>query len=468
MKERHTLIEKFSTFAMVEERNGSLVVTSWVWEPQLRRHMDKMVAANPGAPEKFWGLYWLKEALSLPEPLPDPLPPDPPAKWHLAAYLEEVCYWTSIKICQEFSDKGYNPADCFQMARNLASNPAKLFATYDSRLSGVQTYAQMRLKSYMLEDLRRGREAEKYSDWALLRSLTPTALEKALENYGLKEAQIPPYRLAWQCFNKIYTPTKAEGTRKLQPPTPAQWETIVNRYNQLGESAKLAATVRVKDLQNLLNTVVQAVRCKSQNSPVSARSIDDVDPSKPVPESLLYNDSSEESNPKVEWEQVNSILSQSFQSLPDEIRTMFELWLGLDFNQKEVGDLFGWAPDKFSKQMKKHGKSLLQGLLKELDKCEADSHLSRNSQEIDKKGKVMQEWIKERCQAPYVDFLNLSVAHMNNEQDGGNVSITELHCQLRDELKSYVESRLQVSLAPVPQADEWLGDFVKEWGESLK
>ncbi len=460
MKERQTLIEKFSTFAIVEERNGFLVVTRWVWEPKLQRYMDKMVAANPEATEKFWVLYWLKAAL--------PLPPYPPAKWHLAAYLEEVCYWTSINICQEFSDKGYNPADCFQMARNLASNPAKLFANYDSGLSGVQTYAQMKLKSYMLEELRRGREVEKYSDWALLRSLTPTALQGALVNYGFKEAEIAAYRLAWQCFNEIYTPTTAEGNRRLQAPSAPQWETIAMRYNQLRGDLKLEAAVTVKNLQNLLNTVVKAVRCKSQNSPVSARSIEETDPSMPVPQSLLHNDSSEENNPKFEWEQVNSILSHSFQSLPEDIRKMLELWLGLDFNQQEVAGLFGWEQNKFSKQMKKHGKFLLKELLKELDKCEGNSKLSQKSKEIDQKGKVMQEWLKERCQADYVNFLNLRFAHMKKNQNGGNVSVSELQRQLRDELKSHVESRLQISLAPVPQADERLGAFVKEWGNFLK
>ncbi len=460
MCERQTLIDKFSTFAIVGERNGSLVVSRWVYQPALKRNMQGMVELDPEANENFWALHWLKEAV--------PLPLYPPAKWHLSAYLEKACYWTAVKICQQFSDKGFNPTDCFQIARDFAGNPAKLFANYDSRLSSVQTYAQMRLKSYLLDELRRGREAEKYSDWALLRALTKNSLENALKNCGFKESQIDPYRLAWRCFTEIYTPAAAEGSRKLQPPSAAQWEAIAGRYNQLRGQLKLEAEVSVKDLQNLLKTAVDAVRRQSKTSPASAGSLEELDPSMPGPGPLIYNDSREEDSPKFEWERVNSILSESFQSLPEEIRKMFELWLGLDFTQKEVAGLFCWEQEKFSKQMKRHGQVILTELLKELGKAEGNSKLGKKSKEIDKKGQLMKLWLEEHCQAPYEAFLASSFAKMKISVAGAKARLAEVRSSLREELKVYVESRLQISLSQLPQADKRLGDFVRDWSKFLE
>ncbi|MCU0518723.1 MAG: sigma-70 family RNA polymerase sigma factor [Oscillatoria sp. Prado101] len=483
MCERQTLIDKFSSFAIVGERNGSLVVSRWVYEPALKRNMQRMVALDPEANENFWALHWLKEAVPV-FPLAklhlstyqketfwvlylswlkEALRP----KWHLSAYLETACYWTAVKICQQFSDKGFNPTDCFQIARDVAGNPAKLFANYDSRLSSVQTYARMRLRSYTLEELRRGREAEKYSDWALLRSLTQTSLEKALENYGFKKLQVDPYRLAWRSFTEIYTPASSEGSRKLQPPSAAQWEAIAGRYNQLRGQLKLEAEVSVEELQNLLKTVVDAVR-QSKTSPASAGSLEELDPSMLVPQTLVYNDISEEDSPKFEWERANSILSQSFQSLPEEIRKMLELWLGLDFTQKEVGDLFGWKQDKVSKQMKKHGKVILTQLLKELGKAEGNSKLGKKSKEIDKKGDLMEEWLKHHCQAPYEAFLASSFTKMKISVADAKARLAEVRSSLREELKVYVESRLQISLSQLPQADNRLGAFVRDWSKFLE
>lgn len=461
MCERQTLIDKFSTFAIVGERTGSLAISRWVYEPALKRSMQRMVELDPGANENFWALHWLKEAV--------PVALYPPAKGHLSAYLETACYWTAVKICLQFSDRGHTPTDCFQIARDFAGNPAKLFANYDSRLSSVQTYAQMRLRSYLLDELRRGREAEKYSDWALLRSLRKTSLEEALENCGYTESQVALYRLAWRCFTDIYTPASSEGSRKLQPPSAVKWEEIAGRYNQLRGQLKLEAEVSVEELQNLLNTVVDAARRQSQNSPASAGSLEvALTPSMPVPQPLIYNDISEDDSPEFERERVNSILSQSFQLLPKEIRKMFELWLGLGFTQKEVAGLFGWEQEKFSRQMKKQGKVLLTQLLKELGKYEGKSKLGKKSKEIDKKGQLMKLWLEEHCKAPYAAFLASSLTKMKISEAGAKARLAEVRSSLRDELKLYVESRLQISLSQLPQADNRLGAFVRDWSNFLE
>jgi hypothetical protein len=147
---------------------------------------------------------------------------------------------------------------------------------------------------------------------------------------------------------------------------------------------------------------------------------------------------------------------------------MLELWLGLDFTQKEVGDLFGWKQDKVSKQMKKHGKVILTQLLKELGKAEGNSKLGKKSKEIDKKGDLMEEWLKHHCQAPYEAFLASSFTKMKISVADAKARLAEVRSSLREELKVYVESRLQISLSQLPQADNRLGAFVRDWSKFLE
>ncbi len=89
MKKRETLIEMFSTFLKVDDYKDSLG-PGWETDFRLKLSLSRQMEADLTAKEEFWAQYFLQEALQNPD--------YSLRKSHLCAYLEEVCYWTTIKI----------------------------------------------------------------------------------------------------------------------------------------------------------------------------------------------------------------------------------------------------------------------------------------------------------------------------------------------------------------------------------
>ncbi|MFB2917907.1 hypothetical protein [Aerosakkonema funiforme] len=480
MNKRQTIIEKFSTFGMVEEFTNYLSIR-WMTEPRLKRNMEELIKIEPEGSEQFWALYWLKATLNSPT--------NSLSKWHLSAYLEETCHIITIKICQQFPAYSSNLVDCFLIARDFASNPNKLFANYDTQLSSVNTYAQLKIKTFVLEELRRGKETEKYSDWALLRSLNPTSLQQALQKYGFKESQLAPYNLAWRCFKEIYTPSTTENSKQLSSPNEVQWNAIANRYNQLRSGFKLESTIKVQELQRLLKTILQAVRQQSHNSPASARSLDDLDPSSPVPQTLISQENSDFETLELQWERVNSILSKAFADLPDENRKMLFLWHGLGFRQTEIAQLFGLQQFQFSRKMAKSGKLLIDKLLEEFVSNNSNNLEGRlDSTMLNKNTNQIYIWIEPYCKNSYWDILKSSLINENKDDlkllqlyYGQSLPLSEaskhlkvseneisarlkkIKEDLREKLKHQVENNLLISLSRFPNADERLSAFVNDY-----
>ena len=482
IKKRSNLNDKFSTFLTVEERDG-FVATRWVPEPKLRRNMERMVNLKPKADEVFWELYWLKEAVKA--------PPNSQARWHLLAYLEESCYWTTYKICQNLTNRGVNLVEVLAIAKLvIVDNLENLFAKYDSHISRFKTYAQLKLKDYILEELRRREKIEKTrSDWGLLRSLNPTSVQRALQDYGFPKSRQTLYQLAWSCFKAIYVPTPSPNSRKLLPPTNQQLEAMVCRYNQQRSRHQLKTAIDVQELQNLLETCINAVRSQFQRTPNKAVSLDAFDSSSFVPEPGVYDPTIEKENREAEWNQVSTILSDKFNGLSEETRKMMTLWLGLGFGQTEIANCFGLRQDKFSRNMKREGKTLLTELLQTLgDSSQNQEKIELSSSQIDKKAQQVYFWVSSYCQAPYHEFLKTTLLkQLDNDREllqrhyGEGLSleklasnlkisqseikarITKAKQALRPALKSYVETNLRISLSSFSRADEWLSVFVEDW-----
>lgn len=106
MRPRQDIIEVFSTFLQFDAERFS----AWATDPQLRRSMRTSLTRLPQmeTAENFWVLYWYKLWQTQPASQ---------AKLHLAAYLQEVCYWAAHKTIASFSASSqYTLSDCFVMA----------------------------------------------------------------------------------------------------------------------------------------------------------------------------------------------------------------------------------------------------------------------------------------------------------------------------------------------------------------
>jgi DNA-directed RNA polymerase specialized sigma subunit len=469
MKRRRDIVELFSTFLQLDDHYDALG-PGWEKSPRLASNITKIIEIEPSAKEEFWAQYWLKESIKDSQT-------KSPAREHLSAYLEEACYWTALKIYQQLAAYQLRRVDCFLMLREVAANPVKLFKNYDYKSSSVKTYSQFPLKSAVLDEVRKGRELDKYTWPALLRAVTKKRLKESLHKANIKEPKMSQCLLAWQCFRDKYVPTKAAGSKQLQPPDRAQMEAIANHYNQQRNPKE--STVIGQEIQKLLELCVQVIQDCSKTSFVSIE--DCISEPAFISENFIEEQDAVES----EYYQVNQVLSKAFADLPEETQTLLNLWYGLGMIQSDLALVFGIAQQyQVSRMVGKHKQILLKTLAEWSQKT---WQITLNSQQLDEIGKQLDGWLEEHCAPPFRKVLKASIfqplihpeiqllrlmfgQNLKAEQVANELQIKEADIKLRinrvkqslqSSLKSYVENTLQISLTPCKSVDKSIANFIE-------
>lgn len=466
MKKRRDLVELFSTFLQIDDHYDALG-PCWEKSPRLASNMTKKIESEAIANEEFWAQYWLKATLKDSQTKSS-------AREHLSAYLEEACYWTALKIHQQLAAYQLRRVDCFLMLREVAANPVKLFKNYDYKSSSVKTYSQFPLKSAVLDQVRKGRELDKYTWPALLRAVTKKRLKESLHKANIKEPEMSRCLLAWQCFRDKYVPIKAIGSKQLQPPDLNQMEAIANHYNQQYNPQE---SLSAQTIQKLLELCVQVIQDSSKTSFVSLEDC----LSEPIYEDLIEEQDAVES----EYHQLDLVLSQAFAALPQEAQTLLNLWYGLGMTQSDLALVLGIAQQyQVSRTVGKHKQFLLKALAEWSQKT---WQITLNSQQLGEMAKQLDGWLEEHCAAPFRKVLkealllpslhseiqllqlmfgqNLKPEQVANQlqikEADINVRINRVKQSLQSRLKSYVENTLQISLSPCKSVDKSTANFIE-------
>lgn len=218
MRPRQQITELFSTFLQFEAD----YFDRWITDARLRRRMQQLMqqpqTAEAPTSERFWVMYWHKRWQEQHQP----------ANLHLAAYLQESCYWAAQQTVRKFADLQYRLSDCFQIAIAEANTVLKGFNA--ERGASLKTYASMAFSSVLRDALRQRQIVDLCSNWTLLRRVSKKRLLEALKFGGVSESAMPQYHLAWVCFKALYVPvTPAE---RLPKPDSAFWERVAELYNR--------------------------------------------------------------------------------------------------------------------------------------------------------------------------------------------------------------------------------------------
>jgi RNA polymerase sigma factor (sigma-70 family) len=267
MRPRLSLLELFSTFALLEGDR----IQQWVADPRLRRSVqanlpsDKAQAPDRQTPDRqspdrqspdrqtpdrqapedepvseaafslFWYKRWQDACSSGDKPQQDSQsrPPQRPlAELHLAAYLQESCYWTARKTLQRFSNLSYGLADYFQLISAETERVLKYFnPSFGNSLKG---YASVVHTSLLKDYLRQVRAIDVCSDWSLLRKVSHKRLHEVLSHAGIAVSEAEQYHFAWVCFKTICLPgqpTDQTFEGKGDPEQPETWSAIAQLYN---------------------------------------------------------------------------------------------------------------------------------------------------------------------------------------------------------------------------------------------
>jgi hypothetical protein len=122
MRQRTDLIEIFSAFLQFEDDRSQ----GWAIDPRLNRSMTRSIPLESRGGEDFWAAYWLKQyAQQTTVTNPDLRL----AIGHLAAYLQETCFWAVNRVMPRVGSIQMKLSDCFQAA---ITDVPKLLAAFDA------------------------------------------------------------------------------------------------------------------------------------------------------------------------------------------------------------------------------------------------------------------------------------------------------------------------------------------------
>ncbi|YAF94581.1 MAG: sigma-70 family RNA polymerase sigma factor [Nodularia sp. CChRGM 3473] len=382
MQPRQSIIEIFSTFVQFDGDRFS----RWAMESRLRRSIQSCLNQTPKeSSEYFWVLYWYKfwqvsETKLL-------------AKQHLAAYLQEPCYWTSQKTVTNFDSTQYKLADCFQIA--IAQIDRVLKGFNPSQSSTLKSYAGVIFGSAIRETLRQCREVDICTDWGLLRKISQKRLEESLQNAGLSPETINTYVLAWRCFKTLYVPVKAGNSRQLSRPDPEIWQAIAKAYNSQSTQSENPA-----NLEKWLLSAAKAARKYLYPTPdslnVSKSGDDSWELLDNLPgtqqESLIQEIIAQEETEKRTSQQteIKHVLATAIAQLDPQVQQILQLYYSQQLNQDAIAKQLEIKQYTVSRRLTKAKEILLRSLA---NWSKNTLHISVTTDLLTSMSTVIEEWL---------------------------------------------------------------------------
>ena len=388
MLPRQDTIKIFSTFIQFDyDRFGS-----WATDNRLRRSMRQSLdKVSTESSDNFWALYWHQIWLEQPKGL---------AREHLAAYLQEICFWSSTKTISGFSSTQYTVPDCFQVA---IAGIDKVLKGFDrERGFNLKSYASITFGNLIRELLRQKKEIDICSDWSLLRKLSQKRMTEALAGAGLDSEAVDKYILAWNCFKTIYVPERANSTRKLPKPEAETWNAIANLYNK-ERSTQLNPAGDAANEENVEKWMLICVKAARSYLFPNVTSINQPKPGYDsgeivdsivgeVEDSLLTDMIADEEAQKRGQQQadINQFLTAKIEKLKPEEQKLLELYYSLELKQAEIAKELNTQQYTVSRKLSRARKTLLKELAKW---TESTMHISLTSDILNNISSLLEEWL---------------------------------------------------------------------------
>ncbi|MFN6570956.1 sigma-70 family RNA polymerase sigma factor [Dendronalium sp. ChiSLP03b] len=382
MQPRQNIIEIFSTFVQFDsDRFGY-----WATESRLRRSIQSCLNHTPKeTSESFWALYWYKFWLTPENKFL--------AKQHLAAYLQESCYWTSQKTVSSFVSTQYKLSDCFQIA--IAQVDKVLKGFNPNQGSSLKNYASIIFGSVIRETLRQRHEVDICTDWSLLRKISGKRLIESLEDTGLSSDTINAYVIAWNCFKTLYVPTKVSNSRQLSGPDSETWEAIAKAYN-----SQSPQPTNPQILEKWLLNAAKAIRKYLYPSPDSLNVSKGGDDSWELLDNLPGTEQQsliheivaqeEEQTRTTQQADINKILAAAIAQLEPQVQQILQLYYTQNLNQDSIANQLDMKQYTVSRRLTKARETLLKSLA---TWSQDTLHIAVTSDLLTSMSTVMEEWL---------------------------------------------------------------------------
>lgn len=376
MISRQTVAGLFSTF--IEFMDDCF--HRWVSDRVLQQSMLSRLAEQPDASEVDWMLYWHQQWQHSSKQR---------AEAHLCAYVQESCYWVARRMAQEQTGVQYPVSDCFQLA--IASLP-KILAEYQpSHAATLKTYASLAFGNTIRDTLRQQREADRRTDWGLLRKLSQKQLVESLQNAGFSADAIAQYRLAWTCFKTYCAPNQTPSTRQLPQP---DWNEIATLYNAQGLHKTTPAELEVrlkqcaKQARAYLYPAIASLNVSRENATGELQ--DDLpDETIATPLAVLIRQEELEER-QSQWTQIQTVLKTALENLDPKLQQLLTLYCRDGLTQQQIAKQLEMKQYTVSRRLS----SAKETLLLALAQWSKDSlHISLTSPALKDMSVVLEEWL---------------------------------------------------------------------------
>jgi RNA polymerase sigma factor (sigma-70 family) len=409
MRPRQTTLEIFSTFLCFEDDT----VSGWMTDGRLRRSIQSCLerSSQPRSDDTTerersagdWALYWHQTWQTNQAKI---------ATDHLAAYLQEVCYWSAQKLAIN-SSGGQSIADFFQVAMIKLDRVLKGFNLQQG--TELKSYASFAFTNAIKDMLRQRQAVEVCTDWALLHKVSYKRLGEAVQNYGLNAETMAVYSLAWQCFKTIYAPTDLQGSRKLGKPDSATFSAIANLYNRDRVSllSTTAPQASPESIDRWLTTCGTAVRNYLYPTFVSASH------PKPQTESEEFLDDyavtfqaslltqaierEDATSRAKQRSQLQKVLLKALIKIDAQSQRLLQLYYGQGATQQEIARQLATKQYTISRRLTSARQSLLAALG---EWSQATLHQSLDTNVINDMSSSIEEWLKAHYTPPDLPAAN--------------------------------------------------------------
>lgn len=396
MRSRQGINELFTTFLQFDADS----VIGWAVDAKLRRNILKCQAnlSEPENSESFWVYFWYKRWQAEADSL---------ARGHLSAYLQEVCYWAANKTVANFSSGQYSLSDCFQMIITCTDKVLKGFKPETG--FSLKNYASAIFSGELKEMLRQQKEVDICTNWRLLRRLTQKRLVESLQNAGLSADTIERYVLAWKCYQALYAPQQATGTRKLTRPDDAKWSELAQLYNsdRYTQLSQPGTECNGEIIEKWLVASAKAARAyfypnfSSLNAPSSDDNSGEFQDILPQlrQESLMTEMIADQEvvERKSQQSQISSVLITALSELDTEGQNIIKLYYSQGLTQQQIAQQLEVKQYTVSRRLSKAKDTLL---LKLATWTKESLHISLNSLVLNYISTVLEEWLKAHYSQP--------------------------------------------------------------------
>jgi RNA polymerase sigma factor (sigma-70 family) len=390
MRQRKDLIEIFAAFLQFESDQPGL----WAIDPRLHRSMTRSVQTEPRGSEDFWATYWLRAYRQSTAQSPA----QRQSIGHLAAYLQETCFWSVSRVMPRMGSIQMKLSDCFQVA---ISDVPKLLQAFDvSKPTGLKAYANTVFGNCLRDCLRQRKEIDFCSDWGLLQKISRKRLRDALVASNFDAARSDRYDLAWQALTSNYSSVQSPKLRTTAAPTAEHWELIVASFDRERQKFPHVSAATAKELEQWLLDAAKKVRSYLYPTVNSLNVKKGEDTEADWEGDLVGNDLSplehleEQENitaRQIQQQQMVTVLHNAISLLDAPSQQLLTLYYQENATQQNIAERLDLPQYSVSRKLTKARSTLLKAILVW---GQDTLHISPTSDVIDGISALLEEWLE--------------------------------------------------------------------------